>query len=330
MKQHMKKAIALVLVVCLLVTPFSAFNFSDSGITTRNLPPRIEGLNISGEVPELIPAAGTFYNSINERIDEVFSALLADARRVRARSVAFSFEAYQSGNIVSIVLEARVSSVISRTLVRSINFCSRTGHAVTLRNALDMDIVPLASRILADNMRRNPEHFYSIPTTLDHQAFFVDNNGLTIFFDEFQLSAMVSGVVTLELLHENIRVATITEEQTLSRGNGYNLVMVPLSAVASQFGFTPDWNPATRRAVILNGDEEVAWMRIGINSYHTSAGQRSLEAAPFLVQGHTFVPITFFTQIFPLTVYSIDSDGNIVFLTYAEIIEPEEEAIELE
>jgi len=329
MKQHVKKALALVLIVCLLITPFSAFNFSDSGITTRSLPSRIEGLNISGEVPELIPAAGTFYNSINERIDEVFTSLLSEARRARARSVAFSFEAYQAGNVVSIVLDARVSSVISRTFVRSINFCARTGQVVTLRNALDMDIVPLASRILADNMRRNPEHFYSIPTTLDNQAFFVDDNGLTIFFDEFQLSAMVSGVVTLELLHENIRTATITEEETLSPENRYNLVLVPLAAVVTQLGFGTGWDETTRRAAVMNGSEEIAWMRIGINNYHTPTGQRSLESAPYNVAGNTFVPITFFTQIFPLTVYSIDPNGNIVFLSYAEIIE-QEEGLELE
>ena len=318
--QNFKRTVVVVLIICMLGAPLFGFAFSDGGITTRELPPRIEGLNISGEVPILTAAAGSFYEDVNERIDASFNSLLSEARRMRARSVAFSFEAYQVDNIISLVIEARVSSVISRTLVRSINFCSRTGRSLTLRNSMEIDIVPLASRILAENMRRNPEHFYSIPATLDYQSFFVTSLGVTILFDEFQLSAAVSGVTALEILNENVRRAVITGEQALSRENGYTLVMVPLGTVATQLGFETDWDSEKQRAAILDNSGEVAWMLIGVNSYHTPTAQRTLESAPYLVGSSTFVPITFFTQVFPVTVYSITPDGDIVFLTYAETV----------
>lgn len=327
--QNFKRAVAVILIICMLGASLFGFAFSDGGITTRELPARIEGLNISGEVPELTAAAGSFYTDVNERIDASFSSLLSEARRMRARSVAFSFESYRVDNIVSLVIEARVSSVISRTLVRSINFCARTGRNLTLRNSMDIDIVPLASRILAENMRRNPEHFYSIPATLDYQSFFVTELGVTILFDEFQLSAAVSGVTALEILNANVRRAVITETQALSKENGYTLVMVPLGTVAQQLGFETAWDSAQQRAAILDSRGEIAWMYIGINSYHIPTAHRTLESAPYLVDSHTFVPITFFTQVFPVTVYSITPDGDIVFLTYVEEV-VEDSRVEVE
>lgn len=289
--------------------------------TVKDLPERQLGLNIIGDVPWLLPAFGETYYLINEYIENLVDDILADARRARARSVTFSYEVYPTQDLVSILIQATVSSVISRTLVRSVNFCPYTGTLMTIHEALDFDIVPLAVRILDERMRRFPERFYAAQAvSIAEQAFFVNDQGITILFDEFQLSSIVSGIITLSLDNDSIRTATLLPEQLLPTNDAYNLVMVPVRYISGQLGYNVNWNNTLQRAELrLNIDGELqvlAWMTPNINEYRTAEFARSLEAAPVNIGGHTFVPISFFDQVLPLTVYTIDSYGKITFLAY--------------
>jgi len=288
----------------------------------RILPDRLEGLDIYGDVPELFTDEA--YIHINERVDEVIDLLIGDARRVRARSITFSYEEYLADGVVSILIEANVSSVISRRMVRSVNFDVYTGELITIREVMEFDIVPLAERLLADRMRREPENYYAAQSvSLQNQAFFVNRQGTTILFDEFQLSAMVSGIRTLEISRNNIRHVTISAQQHFSADSvSYGLLMIPLRFVAEGLGYHVAWCGDLHMPAIYNihpddGGHRLAWMRAGYNDYSTPTGQRSLEAAPTIRNGgHTYVPITFFEQILTFTTYTIDSDLNITFLAY--------------
>ena len=292
-------------------------------LTTGDLPPRQMGLNIHGKVPMIMPAFGESYYVINQRIDDIVAHLINESRRARARSIDFFYEMHPTSDIISILIHARITSVIERTLVRSVNFCRQTGDFLTIRDAMDYDIVPLADRILAENIRRSPENFYAAQSiSLDGQAFFVTNRSITILFDEFQLSSMVSGVFPLELIKAHIQTATVTREELLPIENDYNLMMVPLGEIATQLGYRPHWCHELRRAEIWHdsmvyGSQLLTWMYPGVNEYHTPDMTRSLESGPYLRWGtRVYVPITFFEQILPLSVYSIDSFGDITFLAY--------------
>ena len=229
-------------------------------------------------------------------------------------------------NMISILIKASVSSVISRTLVRSINFCPATGEFLTIRDAYVLDIVPLAEAKLADEMRRSPEHFYLAQSiSLDNQAFFVTDYSITILFDEFQLSSMVSGVYPLELMFANIQVATLSLSELLAREQVYNIPMVPLRNVGQQLGYYVRWDGEKGRAEVylITGDGEhelLIWAIPGINEYHHMPTDqvRALEAAPArrTGSGSVYVPITFFEQILPLSVYIRDSYENLTFLAY--------------
>jgi len=292
---------------------------------TRELPARQEGLDIIGVIPILLPAFGEAYLYVNERVDGVVATLVGDARRMRARSISFSHEWHETRDVVSIVIYASITSLINRTLVRSINFCAHTGYELAMADVTASGMIPLASSILTDRMRRQPEQFYAAQAVnLQNQAFFITNHGLTILFDEFQLSAMVHGYVALELANDNIRMATISMENTYTpTDNNYSLIMVPLRAVSEQLGFEVGWNDEYERAELWRKAEDgdlllVTWMSPGINLYHTSDSQRSLEAAPYLASHNViYVPITFFEQLLTLSVYSIDQYGNITFLVYS-------------
>ena len=288
----------------------------------RELPSRQQGLNIQGLIPWMLPEFESYY-TINEHINKVMELLIGDARRVRARSITFDYEIYPTSEMVSVLIKASVSSVISRTLVRSINFCPHTGEFLTARDAFYVDVIPLAEAKLALEMRRSPEHFYLAQTiSLGSQAFFVTDYGITILFDEFQLSSMVSGVFPLELLFDKIRTATISLDELLQHDHAYNIPMVPLRSAGMQLGYDVRW--VNRRAEVSliteNGERDLRiWAYPGINEYHVSGhSSRSLEAAPErrLGSGQIYVPITFFEQILPLSVYNRDSYGNITFLAY--------------
>jgi hypothetical protein len=101
--------------------------------------------------------------------------------------------------------------------------------------------------------------------------------------------------------------------------------MVPIRYVAEGLGYEVRWFEDTEKVVVghdLHGEEpqHIAWMRIGVNAFHTSdTVHHTLEASPRRSElGSTYVPITFFERILPLSVYSRDSYGNIKFLSYVE------------
>ena len=334
-KKIFQKLLFAVLIISLLITPISVFaQGEDAGgnslpvqsdepwITTRNLPPRVTGIDIFGYVPMLTSAFGTSYAEVNDRIDAVIDSIITEARNARARSVTFAeLEYYVTGNMVSIVIEAYITTVISRTLVRSVNFCPRTGRNLTLQQALANNIVPLADSMLADLMRRYPERFYAA-TTVAGQPFYRTTSGVTILFDEFQLSAMVSEVYELHIATRNIQRAIVPASQTRPGPDGYNLITMRV-ITARELGFPVRWDGANGRVLLFRNQADydnnspMVFMYPGVNEYFTNDIQRSLEAAPRNFLGHIYVPITFFEQILPLTVYSIDSVGNVILLSYS-------------
>ena len=290
----------------------------------RELPPRQLGLNVQGTVPVLLPHFGNQYQHINEAIDNVVDFLIADARRSRARSITFAYEMRSHDGVVSVLVRASVSGAIYRTLVRSINFCQHTGQLIDITQAMDNNVIPLANRILSDRMRHNPEEFYGLlSVSLEEQAFFVSQNGVTILFDEFQLSSMVSGIFPLELKNSNINTITLLSGQTLPSTNAYNLLMVPLRLVAEGLGYSVRRCPVEDVIEVYLRDVEgniqiIAWLTPGINEFRTQDSLRTLEATPIRVGHHIYVPITFFDHVLPSTVYNLDTFGNITFLAYLD------------
>ena len=294
---------------------------SGSWSTRKELAPRQMGLAVEGEVPWLLPAFGESYNIINHQIDQITEDLISDARRGRARSITFHYEIHPTPNMVSILIRANISSVIERNFVRSINFCPHTGELRSISDVMPTGTANLARRILAERLRTNPAEFYGVASiNLEEQAFFVTDQGLTILFDEFQLSSLVSGVIPLTLPFSQINTTTVYYDALLPTNHAYNLTMVPLRHVAEALGYTVSWNSDYSRVDVFINGNLIAWLYPGANEYHTPGGTRTLEGAPyrFSHDGRIYVPITFFDQILPLSVYNIDSFGNITFLAFVD------------
>jgi hypothetical protein len=102
--------------------------------------------------------------------------------------------------------------------------------------------------------------------------------------------------------------------------------MIPLYEVlVFQLGYDIFWEDCEfgKRIFVYRNGFELIELRIDDNEYIIHGIQRrSLEAAPQIFiceitgEERTYVPITFFDQILPLTTYTISRNGRITFLNY--------------
>jgi len=298
----------------------TAFSLSQRPLTRRE-----EGMDILGYVPD-VPTSFPAHHHINSQINDAVTQMISEARHMRARSIRFTHEHYtnHANNVVSIVIYAEVSSVVSRTLVRSVNFDMSSGWPLTANEAMEMeDVVSLGERILAERVRRDPARYYAARSVnLNSRAFYVTNDGIVFLFDEFQLSSASNGVQSIELRGSNIRRAMVSPLEYHHMEGGYNLLMMPLrNIVEDQLGYyiAYNWDAIGMRIEVWNHTRVIIEMRTYFNEYEVIGMlQRSLESAPSNVDGVIYVPITFFNEILPFTTYSIDPFGMVTFLSYVE------------
>ena len=291
----------------------------------RPLTRREVGMDILGYIP-VIGQDFAAHEAINEHIDTAVTHMIGEARRARARSIRFTHQIYtnRTNNIVSVVIYADVGSVISRQLVQSVNFDLTSGRVVRANDAMGMDIVSIAERILAERIRSNPARYYAaMSVNLGGQSFFRTEDELVFIFDEFQLSTARNGIGQIALSSNNIRQAVVSPGQYHMHEGGYNLKMIPLRAVLEhQLGYHVEYRELYDdevRVEVWHGSRLIVEMTPGVNEYRLNGMmQRALETAPVIVNGRIYVPITFFDQILPLTTYSIDSFETVTFVSYVE------------
>ncbi|MCL1884516.1 MAG: copper amine oxidase N-terminal domain-containing protein [Defluviitaleaceae bacterium] len=330
-------------VFVLLCTPVFAFNWEDSALppgnmyfpvrtmpeisavsswdsemlTDRPLTRREQGLDIRGRVPDITDSFDAA-SSINDHItNDIVTSLIGEARRLRARSISFRYDYHPTDDVISLVIYASVATTLPHTLVRSVNFCAFGGQLLSMNDAAQMEITPLAERILAEKIRSNPEHYYAALSAPFATAFYMTNDRLVILFDGFRLSTRIGDVETIELLTSNIKTVILTPDDYRQNGP-YGLKMIPLrDMLQDRLGFDVSWDDAEHRAIISRNNTNLIELRSYDNEYIVLGTQRrSLEAAPQMFEDRMYIPITFFDQILPLTTFSIDFDGNITFLSY--------------
>jgi len=285
---------------------------------TEELFARQQGLDIRGQKPVILEEFGTAYAELNEEIEDVIATLIEGTRRIRARSVTFGFEIFDTNEVVSIVISATARAVTDRTTVLSVNFNPRTGAPVSLVQVMGNDIAALAEVKIDEMIRKDPATYFAAfnaPPT--GQAFYLTDTSLFLLFDEFQLSSVPGAASHIEFELENIRRFTLPRADYRISPDRYAIRMIPLSRVVVAFGYTTRWDGSAREATVYLNGEVVIVLREGENNYQLNGVlQRSLEAAPVIHDGNMYVPISFFDQILSLTSFSIDTRGNITFIAY--------------
>ena len=332
MPKYMKYTIAMIFCFAMMAIAVYAFdgtrNASSAQVwrqdmyVSNTLSERQQGLDIQGEIPELLESFGPAYARINTEIIAAKNSLIDGTRRIRARSINFEYEVFYTNEVVSLVIIATTRAVTDRTTVTSVNFNPRTGALLTLTQAMGMDITPLAEGIIADMIRRNPARYYAAFTAPPTgQAFYLTDRYLVLLFDEFQLSSVPDSTRMIQFVRDNITTFTIARSDYRISQDRYEIKMMPLRAILEYMGYECDdieWNPVGKEAVIMRCGQATITLRAGENNFQVNGVmQRSLEAAPEISSsGNMYVPISFFNQIMGLTAYSIDDEGNITFMTY--------------
>jgi len=275
---------------------------------------REAGLEIFGNIPILVGYIGE--TAINRIIETAIENRIAHAREIRARTLTFAFEHYIFESYMSIVITSVATAASSRTDIMSVNFNTLTGEIVNVADIFGSHIVQLVDSLLIDALRTNPGHFNSsFGGMRENQAFSAVGSEIIFFFNDYELVSGAQSAVALQL--DNMREITLTPEEYHIR-EGFNLKMIPLGLVVSAMGYEANWHYETNEITLHYNGELVISMTPDVNSYvREGRFARSLEVAPVILDGVTFVPISFFNQVLSLITFHIDDYGNITFISYS-------------
>lgn len=90
----------------------------------------------------------------------------------------------------------------------------------------------------------------------------------------------------------NGEMANISPEPQLKDGT----LWVPLRAVSQALGANVDWEPNTGVAILYAGDQIVT-MQMDQNMVDVNGQKSQLQAAPFVSNGESWVPVRFFESL---------------------------------
>jgi hypothetical protein len=325
-KMHLKVMGAVCLLffcVFMFAIPVQAHEpaWENAMLGNRRLPRRVDRVTIEDPVPVVLASFGRGHTAINDAITAATDDMIAEASRASARRITFSYQMHYSRGVVSIVIFGNMATARPRTIVRSVNFASADGTILTVDQAMGVNMTALTARILYERIRMSPEVYYAaLQASLDGQAFYIGGSRLVLLFDEFRLSTRAMGVQSIPLLLNNVRSVPLEDYHITA--DGYNLIMVPLRHVAEGLGYAVVHDSSTRTTRVMHGSRIIVELSVGVNNYILQGGtiERRLEAAPILIRdgadSNTFVPISFFDQIMPLSAYSICDAGIITFVSY--------------
>jgi len=307
----------------------SVSNIAPSYTTTQLPPTREEGLDIKGELPA-VQNLNDFGLLLNQDIQDTYRQKVAAAKESKARSITFGCEYYSSrSGVSSIVLTTRIVTAVTKDEVDSFNYIPAESRLVGVNDILGPNGLQIANKVISQRIRSDPETYYTnFPGLQDTDAFHVTNDGNIVFlFDAFQIAPGSVGVTSFTL-----KISDIVNTMPFQKDDGYwikdtsySLKMVSLRAVCDNLGYSIGWNNSTKEITVSRNDGSdvsVSFM-IDVNNYKSSSPdapdkvqKRSLESAPVMIGGVTYVPISFFDQILELVAYHVDDNDNIIFSSY--------------
>ena len=297
--------------------------------TTIKLSLREEGLEIKGVLPYVQNLNG-LGAILNEGIDTAYSRKVAAAKESKARSITFRCSYFNSGDIgvCSILMTALVTTAVSKEEVVSFNYIPAQSRLVGVNDILGPNGLQIANKVITQQIRADSERYYTnFPGFQDTDAFYVTDDGnIWFLFDAFQIAPGSEGVTRFPM-----KISGVISTPPIRKGDGYwikdtsyNLKMVSLRTISDSLGYSVNWDRSTPKSITVErrGDVTVNF-KIDENAYKSrrpdspdKEQKRSLESAPVLMNGITYVPISFFDQILELVAYHVDENDNIIFTTY--------------
>ena len=270
--------------------------------------------NITGSLPVLNSGASDIDKSFNDKVNRISSEAQLAASENSAAGIDFSYDVIASSQYTSVVIHTsinagdtasdQVSTFVLNTMTAN---DSAKYHIYTLTDLLGPNAYKLANSAIAKDINSAASGTYFTDNNeftglTSDPAFYVDENDvLNIIFDKYSIAPGITGTPTFGIpLSSVVNVALIPADTSSSNG----VTMVPLRALAEDFGFTVSWDGAARTVTLTKGPVS---RTVAIGSAAFEGG--TLETAPVIQGGRTFVPLNF-TET-GLGACYLDDNGNI-------------------
>ena len=330
----MKRLLLLSLLITFLlpVTVF-AVHFQDlppittAGVGAVRISPRIiegervGGVSVSGEVPEVVGS-----EAFSAKIDEIIAKNIGDG----TGTVDLSYKIVRSAEVLTIIFLTETVTPTGarsgRVSTLSVDIDSLNKVAVTdllggngLRIATD-----IVNGFIGQNFRNMPRI-----STLDETAhFYVTNDAVHFVFDRYEIAPGSEGIQSVPVYFDNLKRYFLNEDDFHINEDNHGVRMLPLRRLAEQFDFDVTWvwdsDARTHEIRLSRADNEgngngYVSLRLNENAYRRmhDITPRTLESAPVIIGGITFVPISFFEAILDIH-YNILADGTIELTTYRQ------------
>jgi len=326
----MKKIVFILTFILISILPFSVYaqhfqslpiqteaSFSGVRIEERVLDgERVGGIIVRGAIPEIEGS-----DDLMDEVDRIFrhrtSGGLGTAR--------FSYNIVTSNRVVSIIILSEVSTHggSRANYVDTINIDRITLEPICAQghNLLGVNGFAVATDIVNNFIAQNFRNMPRISMLDENSSFYVANGAVHFVFARYEVAPGSEGVQSVAVYFNNLYRYTLDAGDYEIDALNHGVRMLPLRRVTEALGHRVSWNhfsPFAIDVVRANGNgDEVIPLRLNHNSYMRAQDStpRTLEAAPQMINGTTYVPISFFETILGMH-YHISSDGTIELTFY--------------
>lgn len=315
----MKKPIIFILLICLFLTTFNINIFaatSESYVSAKEYLEYSGGVTASGNIPVIKNLSNTvFQQRLNESIGELYKKKIAEAPSKKIAGLKFEYTAVLSGDILSVIIYStniKTSASEANSFVINVSKCTY----VKMGAVLGANAIEYANKVFDAKIKEQKTvRFFNLDSITNSNAFYVNNSNIYLVFGAGEICAISKGVMVFEIPSAGI-INRIISSSVCYNKSLYNVKMVPLREALTEFGYSLAYNSKTNTVTVAKGTFSTKII-IGKNSYYKGKqSPRQLEFAPEIVNGKTYVPISFFKDILGM-LFSVDIFGNVTISKYS-------------
>ncbi len=304
------------------LTPSSVYLTGSISVTPGKLSYREEGLEVRGEYPVITGLDAIQGDEANAIISDLVKQKKATAKEGKARSVVFSYETVYTKGYVTILVYSSIISATTRDQVDSVCFDAQTRKLLTLTDILGPNGNEIINKYISGRIKADPIKYYQNFDGIGQRlAFYPDDYNLHVLFDSNKIAPGSEGIVRFDIPIKNIINFVIKKDAYYTKSENYGLKMIPIRAVAEAMGYKVSWAGDIIEVYSDTSKIKISF-GIGQNTFQISQSpgdkrlSYALEAPAELLNGITYVPISFFDQIMDMAVFSTMDDGSVLFTVY--------------
>jgi hypothetical protein len=272
-------------------------------------------IEVSGIMPKInLENDHILQENVNQRIKNIFNDTMINAIDQNANKVIFDYYLGLNNNINSLIIKSNyVFSKRSSMSLNSINFNTDTKKIISLIDILGPNALNISNKFILDSTKKFLEKYNpSFEGISINQSFYIDDNNIELIFDDYTFPNLKDIKISMNLDYLNTFQLPLDSYELKP---SYNLRMLPLRSICEMFDYNVTWL-SEERAINISRSDFNTEIILNRNSYFKNRGNfKALETSPEIINGITYVPISFFNDILGLS-YNIDTAGTITFSEY--------------